>query len=218
MLAPKHRIIAVLVLFACLTCTYPDRQSKKDGQILVDWGAEKSAQTLTISEKAAARKKVTRPQKDFLDSVLVKMDLSFDQVKVHANIDPIYDKDDAQFSGDTVWFRNGKRPLAIISYDDHGLSKKFLLVFNKHGRCTAALMVGMEGDVDGGFDSISLNYRIFDNETFVTTETWKHKEGKKDNKVTVTEQYYWINNKGNIMAQNNTVHTFLRSNDQAASQ
>jgi hypothetical protein len=217
MLTPRNGIIAGIILFACLTCE-PDKHSHQDGQMLVDWGSGKNRPTSAGQQKTVSGRKVTQRQKNFLDSVLVKMDLSFDQVKTHVNIDPAYDRDDAQFSGDTVWFRTGKHPLAIISYDSGGINKKFLLVFNKRGKCTAILMVGMDGDVDGGFDAISLNYKIFDNDTFCTTETWKHKEGKKDNKVTVTEQYYWINNKGSIMAQNNMVHSFLGPRDQAASQ
>src|SRR5579862_5367439 len=177
MLAPKNRVISGIILFVCLTCNYPDKQSGKDGHVLVDWGTGKSPQTPVPEEKAATKRKIRGRQKDFLDSVLVKMDLSFDQIKEHSNIDTIYDKDDAEFSGDTVWFRNGKRPLAVIRYDDRGRSKRFLLVFNRKGKCTASLMVEMDGDVDGGFDSVSLSYRIFDNNNFSTTETWKHKEG-----------------------------------------
>jgi hypothetical protein len=217
MLTPRNGIIVGIMAFACLTCG-PDKHTREGKPVLVDWGSGKNPANTLEQEKAVPRRRVTQCQKDFLDSVLVKMDLSFDQVKAHAKLDTIYDKDEAQFSGDTVWFRSGKRPLAIISYDNGGMSKKFLLVFNRRGKCTAILMVGMDGDVDGGFDAISLNYKIFDNDTFSTTETWKHKEGKKDNKVTVTEQYYWINNKGSIMAQNNTVHSFLRPGDHVANQ
>jgi len=217
MFAPKFRIIAGIALFACFTCSYPGRQIPKSDRTLVDWGTGKSAQPAKAPEPVAPRKTYGR-QKTFLDSVLVKMNLSFRQITQHTNLYTFYYKEHVKFSGDTVWFRNGKRPLAVIRYDDRGLSKKFLLVFNKHGECTSSLMVGMDGDLDGGFDSIVLNYKVLSSSTFSTTETWTHREGEKNDKVMVTEQFYWIDNKGAIMAQNNTIHSFTRPREQANAQ
>jgi hypothetical protein len=138
------------------------------------------------------------------------MDLSFAQIKQHTNMDSLYYKGNVRFVGDTVWFRNHKRPLAIVSYSDKFGSKKFLLVFNRRGECTATLMVGMNGDIDGGFDSVILDYKIYTNYYFSTTETWTHREGKTKDKITKTEQFYWITKKGNIMAQNNIVRSYIR--------
>jgi hypothetical protein len=161
-----------------------------------------------IKATDAAKRNKGRP-KDFLDSVQVKMRLSFDQIKEHTNIDTIYDKEYVRFFGDTVWYRSGRHPLAIIRYSDSTINKKLLLVFNRSGKCTAALMVGLEGDVDR-FDSVVLYYKILDDNNFSTTETWTYREGNKDDKVTVTRQFYQINKKGNIMAQNNIIHSFTR--------
>jgi hypothetical protein len=185
--------------------------------MLVDWGAGKNYRDSAGGKKDPVRKINRHPQKNFLDSVLMKMELSFDQIKEHINLDSTYYLGDVQFFGDTVWFRNSKRPLAVVQYDGKGVKEKVLLVFNKKGKCTASLMVGMDSDVDGGFDEIVLDYKIFGNNSFATTETWTHREGRKNDKITITEQFYWINNRGRIMAQNNIVHSFLRPRDPAAS-
>ncbi len=213
MFASKNRVIAGLILLGCCTCNYPDKRAEKGDEILVDWGTGKNSQDAPGKKKAPTKKTNRHPQKDFLDSVLTKMELSFDQIKEHINLDSTYYLGDVQFFGDTVWYRNGKRPLAVVQYDGQGVSEKVLLVFNKKGICTASLMVGMDSDVDGGFDSIVLDYKIFSNYSFATTETWTHREGRKNDKITITEQFYWINNRGRILAQNNIVHTFTRPKD-----
>ncbi len=178
------------------TCSYPDTQSSKDSHALADPGNN-------------------RPQKTFLDSVLAKRRLSFDQIKEHANIDSTYYKEHVKFAGDTVWYRNSKHPLAIIRYGDSLINKKLLLVFNQSGKCTASLMVGMDGDVDS-FDSVVLDYKITDNNSFFTTETWTYCGGSTDDKITITKQFYGINKKGSILAQNNIIHSFTRSKELAA--
>ncbi|HZX57091.1 MAG TPA: hypothetical protein VFE54_00130 [Mucilaginibacter sp.] len=161
------------------------------------------------SHASGVKKKSRRPPEDFLDSVFVKMGLSFDQIKEHTNIDSTYYKEHVKFTGDTVWYRNSKHPLAIVRCADSNLNKKLLLVFNRRGKCTASLIVGMNGDVDG-LDSVILNYKIIDDYSFTTTETWTYRGGKTDDKITVTKQFYWINKKGNILAQNNIIHSFTR--------
>src|ERR1700740_1397302 len=189
MFAPKNRIIAGIILIVCCRCSYPDKQAAKGDEILVDWGAGKNHQD-PAGEKRPPAKKINRhPQKDFLDSVLMKMELSFDQIKEHINLDSTYYQGDVQFLGDTVWYRNSKHPLAVVQFNGQGISEKVLLVFNKRGKCTASLMVGMDSDVDGGFDSIALDYKIFANNSFATTETWTHREGRKNDKITITEQF-----------------------------
>jgi len=203
MLTAKHKVILGIILFALYTCSYPDRQSSKGDQTSADLDAAKSAQASDVKKNSRQR------PEDFLDSVLVKKDLYFDQIKAHTNIDSNSYKADAQFVGDTVWYRNSKHPLAIVRYSDSLIDKKLLLVFNRRGKCTASLVVGMDGDVDS-FDSVVLNYKIIDNYSFSTTETWTYRGGKIDDKITITKQFYWINKKGNIMAQNNIIHSFTR--------
>lgn len=200
MLTRTHRVIAGIILLTLYTCSYPDRQGSKGDQTLADGESVKNTH---------------RPQKDFLDSVFAKMGLSFDQIKEHTNIDTIYNKEHVKFAGDTVWYRNGKHPLAVVRYSDSLISKKLLLVFNKSGKCTASLIVGMDGDVDS-FDSIVLDYKISDNNSFFTTETWTYRGGSKDDKITITKQFYWINKKGNILAQNNIIHSFTRPKELTA--
>ena len=149
-------------------------------------------------------------QKDFLDSVAAKMKFTYSRMKDYMSLDSTFYKEHIKFSGDTVWFRNGRRPLAIIGYSVGGINKKLLLVFNRHGQCTASLMVGMNGDVDGGYDSVILDYKIIDDHSFQTTETWTYKGGKKYDEVTITKQFYRINKKGSILAQDNVIRSFNR--------
>jgi hypothetical protein len=209
MFTSKHRVILGIILFAFCTCSYPDRQSSKGSQTLVDAGSAKRPQASDAKKTNSINRNNYRRQKDFLDSVRTKMNLSFDQIKQQTNIGTIYYTDRVEFLGDTVWFRNSKHPLAIVRYTDSNLNKKLLLVFNRRGKCTASLMVGMNGDVDG-LDSVVLNYKIIDDYSFSTTETWTYRGGKIDDKITVTKQFYWINKKGNILAQNNIIHSFTR--------
>ncbi len=177
------------------TCSYPDTQPPRRSLALTDPG--------------------NNIPKDFLDSVFVKKRLSFDQIKEHTNIDTIYDKENIRFVGDTVWYRKGKHPLAIVRYRDSLIDRKLLLVFNRRGKCTASLIVGMDGDVDS-FDSVRLNYRISDNNNFSTTETWTYCGGIRDDKITTTKQFYWIDKKGHILAQNNIIHSFTRPKELTA--
>jgi hypothetical protein len=207
MLAPKHKVICGILLFALYTCGYPGRQSSKDNEPMADLG--------TASSQASAVKKYNRRPQDFLDSVQAKMGLPFDQIKQYTNIDTANYKAQADFLGDTVWFPRSKHPLAIVRYSDRGIDKKLLLVFNKNGKCTASLMVAMVGDVDS-FDSIVLNYKISGDNSFSTTETWTYHGGSKDDKITTTRQFYEINKKGRIMAQNNIIHSFTRSKNSVA--
>ena len=172
------------------TCSYPRTKSSK------------SDQTLVVPENGG-------PRKDFLDSVLVKRHFTFSQLNQYTNIDSIYYKKHVRFTGDTVWYRNGKHPLAIIRCGEKGINKKLLLVFNQRGECTANLVVGMNGDVDR-YDSVVLDYKIVDDSNFSTTETWTYRGGSTEDKVTITKQFYWINKKGSIMAQNNIIHSFTR--------
>lgn len=204
MLTPKHRIICGILLFALYTCGYPGRQSPKNNQPLGTGGPQ-----------ASAIKKNHGPQKDFPDSVLAKMDLPFDQIKQYTNLDTLNYNEHVEFSGDTVWFYSSKHPLAIVSYRDSHINKKLLLVFNQNGKCTASLMVGMDGDVDN-FDSVARNYKIADDNNFSTTETWTYRGGARDDKITITKQFYWINKKGSIMAQNNIIHSFTRPKNSVA--
>lgn len=197
MFATKHKIICGIILFALYTCSYPDKKSSKDRLSLADAGS-------------------SNPKKDFLDSVQAKMGFTFSQVGDYTNLDSIYYKQHIKFSGDTVWYRHGKHPLAVLKCRVGGINKKLLLVFNQGGRCTASLIVGMNGDVDGGFDSIVLNYKIFDDNSFATTETWTYR-GSTGDRITVTKQFYQINRKGSIMAQNNIIRSFTRPRVLAAS-
>ncbi|MGZ3944224.1 MAG: hypothetical protein ACXVJB_04735 [Mucilaginibacter sp.] len=206
MFGPKHRVIYGIILFALYTCGYPGKHSSKDSEPVVDLG--------TANSPSATKKNNGKP-KDFLDSVLAKTDLPFDQIKQYTNIDTVNYKEHIDFSGDTIWFRSSKHPLAVVSYRDGHIDKKLLLVFNKTGKCTASLMVGMNGDVDS-FDSVVRNYKVIDNSNFSTTETWTYRGDSKNDKVTVTTQFYWINKKGNIMAQNNIIHSFTRPKNSMA--
>lgn len=203
MFTSKHRVTFGILLLTLCTCSYPGRESSNGGQTSAN-GETASG----VKATDAVMRNKGRP-KDFFDSVQLKMRLSFDQIKERTNIDTIYDKEYVRFFGDTVWYRNGRHPLAIIRYNDSTINKKLLLVFNRSEKCTAALMVGLEGDVDR-FDSVVLNYKILDNNNFSTTETWTYREGSRNDKVTVTKQFYQINKKGNIMAQNNIIHSFTR--------
>jgi hypothetical protein len=193
MFAPKYRIICGLILTVLTTCR-PDRQSTKDSQLVAD---------------APIAESKHKPPKDFLDSVRAKMHLTFSKIEQYAVVDSTYYKEHARFIGDTVWYRNGKRPLAVIRYNDKGISKKLLLVFNRRGDCTASLIVGMNGNADS-FDSINLDYKIIDNNSFSTTETWTYRGGSMNDKITVTKQFYQINKKGRIMAQNNIIRSFTK--------
>jgi len=206
MFGPKHRVICGILLLALYTCSYPGRQSSKDSEPITDLGT---------ASPASAIKKNRGHQKDFLDSVQAKMDLPFDQIKEYTNIDTVNYKEHVDFSGDTIWFRSSKHPLAIVRYSDRSINKKLLLVFNQRGKCTATLMVGMNGDVDS-FDSVIRNYKIIDNSNFSTTETWTYRGDSKNDKVTVTTQFYWINKKGSILAQNNIIHSFNRPKNSIA--
>jgi len=200
MFGQKHRVIYGILLFALYTCGYPGKHSSKDGEPVADLGTANSS---------SAIKKNSKHQKDFLDSVQAKMNLPFDQINQYTNIDTVNYKEHIDFSGDTIWFRSGKHPLAIVRYSDRSVNKKLLLVFNQSGKCTATLMVGMNGDVDG-FDSVVRNYKIIDDNNFSTTETWTYRGDSKNDKVTVTKQFYWINKKGSILAQNNIIRSFTR--------
>lgn len=206
MFSPKHRVIFVILLFALYTCGYPGKHSSKDSEPVAD---------LATARSPSAIKRNNGRLKDVLDSILVKMDLSFDQIKQYTNIDTINYRGHVRFSGDTVWFRSSSHPLAIVNYSDGHIDKKFLLVFNQSGKCTASLMVGMNGNVDG-FDSIVLNYKIADDNSFSTTETWTYTGGSQDDKVTITKQFYVINKKGSILAQNNIIHSFTRLKNSVA--
>ncbi|MFI5161445.1 MAG: hypothetical protein ACHQHN_09215 [Sphingobacteriales bacterium] len=197
MFTSKRTLISGIILLMLCTCNYPGTQSQKDNPAPVD-----------------AVNKV--PMKDFLDSVLMKTYLSFDQVKDYTNIDSTYYKEHVKFTGDTVWYRKGKHPLAIIRFRVGRINKKLLLVFNQRGKCTASLIVGMDGDVDS-FDSVVLNYKISDNNSFSTTETWTYCPESSNDKITITKQFYQINKKGNILAQNNIIRSFTRPKDPATS-
>ena len=192
----KHRVIYGILIFALYTCGFPATQSSKEDQTLAAPGND-------------------GPQKDFLDSVLVKKHFTFSQVNQYANIDSIYYKNHVKFAGDTVWYRNSKHPLVIIRCDERGINKKLLLVFNQHKACTATLVIGMDGDVDR-YDSVVLNYKIVDDANFSTTETWTYRGGSTEDKITITRQFYWINKKGSIMAQNNIIHSFTRPKNSIA--
>jgi hypothetical protein len=215
MLAPKHKVICGVLLFALYTCSYPDRQPSKGGQTLVDRDTAKSSQTPDAKKINLVKKNKGRRPKDFLDSVAVKMDMYIDQIKQLTNIDTTYYSENVKFLGDTVWFRNSRHPLAIIRYGDGSINKKLLLVFNRSGKCTASLMVAMNGDVDS-LDSVVRNYKILDDNSFSTTETWTYKGGSGNDRITITKQFYWINKKGSIMAQNNIIHSFTRPKGLAA--
>jgi hypothetical protein len=209
MFTSKHRVISGIILFALYTCSYPGRQPSTGGQTLVDRDRAKSSQAPEVKKNNPVRGNKRRRPEDFLDSIQAKMDLSFYQIKQYTNIDTIHYKEHVELSGDTVWFRNHKHPLAIVRYVDGHIDKKLLLVFNQRGKCTASLMIGMDGEVDD-FDSVVLNYRIIDNSSFSTTETWTYRGGSGNDKITITKQFYWINKKGNILAQNNIIHSFTR--------
>jgi len=215
MFTRTHRVITGIILLTLYTCSYPGRQPSKSGQTLADLGTAQSSPASDLKKNNPMKRNNHRPQKDFLDSVFVKMDLSFDQIKEHTNIDTTSHKDHVKFAGDTVLYRTSKHPLAIVRYDDSLIDKKLLLVFNRRGKCTASLVVGMDGEVDS-FDSVVLNYKIFDNNSFSTTETWTYRGGSKSDKITITKQFYWINKKGNILAQNNIIHSFTRPKELAA--
>lgn len=188
MFKTKHRIVCGMLLLMLCTCSR-DRQSPHVSQT--------PANTANKGD-----------QKDFLDSVAAKMKFTYSRIKDYTNLDSASYKQHVRFSGDTVWFRNGSRPLAVIRYAVGGMNKKLLLVFNRHGECTASLMVGMDGDIDGGFDSVFLDYKIIDDNSFQTIETWTYKGGKKYDEVTVTKQFYHINKKGSILAQDNIIRSF----------
>jgi len=147
--------------------------------------------------------------KDFLDSVRAKMHFTFSRMQHYADVDSTYYKERTRFIGDTVWYRDGKHPLAVVRYGDSKMNRKLLMVFNRSGKCTASLIVGMNGDVDR-FDSVILDYKIIDNRSFSTTETWTYRGGINDDKITVTKQFYAINKKGRIMAQDNIIRSFTK--------
>jgi hypothetical protein len=191
MFTSKHKLISGIILFMLCTCSYPGQQSSK-------------------SSKALAEPVNSNFEKNFIDSVKAKMSFTFSTIKEYTNIDSSYYKDHIKFVGDTVWYRNDKHPLAIIRCGVGGMNKKLLLVFNRRGQCTASLMVGMNGDVDGGFDSVVLNYKIIDDNSFSTTETWTYLGGGLNDKITITKQFYQINKKGHILAQNNIIRSFTR--------
>src|SRR5579863_3080339 len=131
MFTSKYKVVFGMMLFALYACSYPDSQSSKGGQTLADRDSAKSSQASDITKNSDRRKE------DFLDSVVAKRELYFDQIKAHTNIDSNSYKADAQFAGDTVWYRNSKHPLAIVRYADSLIDKKLLLVFNRRGKCTA---------------------------------------------------------------------------------
>src|SRR6185312_15557833 len=102
MLTPRKRVIAGIILLVGWSCNHQDQQALNHARVLVDFGTGKGPQTVSVSEKKILRKKIG-PQKNFLDSVLIKMDLSFGQVNQHTDLESFYFKENVRFSGDTVW-------------------------------------------------------------------------------------------------------------------
>jgi hypothetical protein len=197
MFATKDKIICGFILLMFCTCTDPYRQSPKSSPVAVDAG-------------------INTHHKDFLDSVQAKMKFTFSRVTQYTSLDSSFYKEHVRFLGDTVWYRTGSHPFAIIHYSIGKINKKLLLIFNRSGECTASLIVGMNGDVDGGFDSVILDYRIIDATSFSTTETWTYRGATTNEKVTITKQFYHVNKKGNILAQNNIIHSYTRPKALAA--
>jgi hypothetical protein len=183
----------------CTTCN-PDRQLK-DSQAGTDMGMAGS--------DALGTSKSGKSPKNFLDSVYAKKAFTFREINEHADIDSIYYKKRVRFVGDTVWYRHGRHPLAVIRLGKGTINKKLLLVFNRHGDCTASLVVAMDGDVDS-YDSVILNYKMLGVNSFSTTEVWTYRGGSKEDKITVTKQFYVVNKKGSIMAQDNIIRSFTK--------
>lgn len=151
-------------------------------------------------------------QKSFIDSVADQDSLGITQVKRYsplANIYPFNGK--LSLKGDTIWYRNGERPLVIIDATDETVcSWKHLLVFNKQGKCTDNLTIESDCDEDYSSDFIRKSYNVSGATSFSTTETFIHrKEGQRD-KVTVTQQFYRINNNGKIIALKKKVKKFTQ--------
>jgi len=147
----------------------------------------------------------------FLDSVASQSDLSFAQVKKHTSIDTIYYQKNSTFAGDTVYYRDSAHPLVVLLHDDHLVClKKLLLVFGDGEKCTDNLLIETDCDIDYSTDSSELSYKILSDTSFITTETLTERnEGQKD-KITVTEQFYKISDKGKIIALNKKSHQFTR--------
>ena len=76
----------------------------------------------------------------FLDSVMARLDLSYDQMRAHTTLDSFMYKKRSEyggvplFRGDTVYFADKEFPIVIIDYSD-GLvcSQKYLLAFRLKG-------------------------------------------------------------------------------------
>jgi hypothetical protein len=197
MFTPKYRIISgLVVLTLCTTCVSPDKQPSTGSKATADSDAGGSAAS-------------NGQLKNFLDSIQAKKGFTFSEISDHVNIDSIYYRNHVRFFGDTVWHRKSRHPLAVIRCSSGTINKKLLLVFNKRGDCTASLVVAMNGDVDA-YDSVVLNYKILGSNSFSTTEVWTYRGGSKEDKITVTRQFYQVDKKGSILAQNNIIRSFTR--------
>ncbi|HZX57090.1 MAG TPA: hypothetical protein VFE54_00125 [Mucilaginibacter sp.] len=151
-------------------------------------------------------------QKSFLDSVADQDSLGTAQIKRYtplANIYPFNGK--LAFKGDTVWYRNRQYPLVIIDVSDEAVcSWKHLMVFNQQRKCTASLTIESDCDEDYSSDFTRMAFNISGPASFSTTETFINRgEGQRD-KVTVTQQFYRINNDGKIIALNKKVKKFTQ--------
>ncbi|HEX3384061.1 MAG TPA: hypothetical protein VHS53_02675, partial [Mucilaginibacter sp.] len=60
------------------------------------------------------------------------------------------------------------------------------------------------------YDSVILNYKMLGVNSFSTTEVWTYRGGSKEDKITVTKQFYVVNKKGSIMAQDNIIRSFTK--------
>lgn len=192
-----HRIIVLFILVLISSC-HANTHSK-----------EKSPGDTAVKANPVP---VAR-QKSFLDSVVSQDILDTAQVKRYsklANIYPFNGK--LWFKGDTVWYRNGKYPFAIVDVSDNAVcSWKHLLVFDQRGKCRGALTVESDCDEDYSSDFVRMSYDITGPVSFSTTETYiKRAEGQRD-KVTVTQQFYRIDNEGKIVTLNKKVKKFTQA-------
>jgi hypothetical protein len=181
----QMRVFIIGISLVLCSCINRDSQ---EGQVRMDTTDDKDKDPVLRSPS-------------FFDSVLLKWELTHDQVMHHTGIDSIFFTGfhkEAKFSGDTiVSFVAGVKGV-IINYDDRrNCLRKFIFIFLPGNSISSDHEeIYSECDRDEGFDYFSLDYKIISDSTFRVFETLIPKH--KDTPINLHVIQFMVKEKGKI--------------------
>ena len=188
-------IILVTILFSCKS----KQGTKKNEELTRNSNIPKQAENDSMATNNSAT------HLSFIDSVSQKYELSTGQIKKYTKIDSVYYTDmfsDVSFIGDTVIdFHSGLKG-AIIKYDDRkSCIYKFLLIIDQtNNRNSDNKIIFTDCDHDESADYTTLRYRLLNDSTFETIETYiPAKSGNKANSTKDKDVKWKINMSGMIV-------------------